>query len=163
MNEPHKNHPAAEHLAALNKSFEHFVATAHAYPRHLVQVKPNERAFSATEIVYHMHDVERLWQRRIRGLLDRTMTHFLQMDPDKEARDGRYNEKPHHAGLEELSNAREETHELIQSLSARDLELAGMHSRYGEMNVYKILETMEGHDRQHAAQLTRTLKELGHH
>jgi len=146
---------------ALNKSFEHFVETAHAYPPHLVQVKPNERAFSATEIVYHMHDVERLWQRRIRGLLDRTMTHFLQMDPDKEALEGRYNEKPHHVGLAQLARAREETHSLISSLSSPELELVGTHSRYGEMNIYKILETMEGHDRQHAAQLARTLKEIG--
>ena len=158
MNDP--THAPADHLAALTKSLAVFVGTAKAYPRELVRQKPTEIAFSATEIVYHMRDVERLWQRRMRGVLDGSMTHFQQMDPDREAREGRYNERPYEDGIAELEKARQETHSLVRGLTGSQMNLSGIHSKYGEMNIHRMLDTMEGHDLQHAAQLARTLKEV---
>lgn len=132
------------------------------YPRELVTQKPTEIAFSATEVVYHMLDVERLWQRRIHGLLDGTMKTFQQMDPDKEAREQRYNEKPYEGGIEKLKRAREETHALVRGMKPDELLLAGMHSTYGEMNTFDILAKLEEHDHTHAAQLERTLAQVSH-
>jgi uncharacterized damage-inducible protein DinB len=150
----------ADHLEALDKSFQVFSAAAKGYPRDLSREKPTATAFSATEIVYHVLDVERLWQRRIRGLLDATMTKFQQMDPDKEARDGRYNEKPYDAGISEWEQARKETITLLREMKPRELLLSGVHSKYGEMNSFAILKIMEEHDRTHAAQLERTLAKV---
>ncbi len=150
-------HRSENLLAALDKSFEVFRTTASNFPRTLIYKKPTEIAFSATEIVYHMVDVERLWQRRIRGLLDGTMKEFLQMNPDTVAIENRYNEKNYEHGIAELAQARKETHGLIQSMKLEAFERAGTHSKYGAMNTYDILETMEHHDRNHAAQLERTL------
>ena len=110
-----------------------------------------------------MLDVERLWQERIHGLLDHTArptvaaTHSQAMDPDKEALENKYNEKPYDDGIAALNKARNETYRLIHSLTDEELERTGIHSKYGPMNVFRILETMEGHDRTHAAQLDRTL------
>jgi uncharacterized damage-inducible protein DinB len=158
MNEnPHR---PEDHLAALDKSFEVFRNTAANYPRQLVREKPSEKAFSATEIVYHMLDVERLWQRRIHGLLDHTLTHFQQMNPDKEAVEQRYNEQPYEHGISELADARVETHRLIRNMKPREFEIAGIHSKYGAMNTFKILETMKDHDHNHAVQLERTLTQV---
>ncbi len=153
-------HHPEKHLAALDKSFGVFFKTAAEYPRTLVREKPSEKAFSATEIVYHMLDVERLWQRRIRGLLDHTLTHFQQMDPDKEAVENRYNEKDYDHGLSELKNARKETHDLVRSMKPREFEIAGTHPKFGELNTFKILETMTDHDHRHEAQLHRTLHQV---
>jgi uncharacterized damage-inducible protein DinB len=149
-----------EHLEALDKSFRVFLDAASSYPRVRVREKPTEIAFSATEIVYHMLDVERLWQSRMRGILAGTMTHFQQMNPDKEAIEQRYNKKDYEQGIMELTKARIETHELIRSLKPHEFEIVGIHSKYGEMNIHKILETMVNHDRDHAAQLDRTLAQL---
>ncbi len=155
----HEHHPEA-HLAALDKSFTVFLQAAEEYPRPLVREKPSEKAFSATEILYHMLDVERLWQKRIRGLLDGTVNQFHQMNPDKEAIEQRYNEREYQPGIPELTKARKETHDLIRTMKPREFELTGTHSKYGEMNTYKILETMTEHDHTHAAQLKRTLFEV---
>ena len=164
MNNPPPASSRESHLAALDSSFEVFLEAARrplltriGTGMSLLRAKPGEKAFSLTEIVYHMLDVERLWQRRMRDLLDGSMKHFQQMDPDKEATEGRYNEKPYEAGVESLIAARAETHELVRSIPEKQMSLAGIHSRYGEMNIYKILETMEGHDRTHAAQIERTI------
>ena len=154
-----------DRLAALDKSFRIFLDASKlpllknegAGGRSLLTAKPSEKAFSVTEIGYHMLDVERLWQRRMRGLLDGTMTHFQQMNPDKEAIEGRYNERPYQEGIDALKTARLESIELVESMSNEQLQLKGIHSRYGEMNILRILEIMEGHDRTHAAQIERTM------
>ena len=149
-----------EMMAALDKSLAVFVRTAETYPRDLVRIKPSEIAFSATEIVYHMLDVERLWQRRIQGLQHGTMKIFQQMDPDKEARDGRYNEKEYDNGIVELRHARSETYRLVSGMSPEDLMIIGTHSKYGPMNTFAVLAKMEDHDRTHTAQMERTLRQV---
>lgn len=152
--------PPDELLAALDKSFQIFLETAHRYPRESVREKPSLTAFSATEIVYHMLDVERLWQARIRGLIDGSMRHFQQMDPDAVAAERRYNEKDYEAGIADLRTARTETEELVRSMKPSDWRLVGTHSKYGDMDAVAILTTMENHDRTHAAQLERTLRQI---
>lgn len=104
-----------------------------------------------------MIDVERLWQSRIRGLLDGSLRHFRQMDPDKEAAEKRYNARNFDRGLRELTMSRAETTRLIAAMKTDDLMITGIHSKFGEMDTIKILQTMEEHDRQHATQLDRTL------
>ncbi|GEM_PF-2688943 len=149
-----------DHLEALDKSIQTFCDAASEYPADLIRLKPTEKAFSATEIVYHMLEVERLWQRRIHGLLDHTSTYFQQMNPDKEAKENKYNEKPYREGIEELKVARQETSKLVRSMKPRELELTGTHSKYGPMNTYKMLSTMSEHDHTHLAQLKRTLLQV---
>jgi uncharacterized damage-inducible protein DinB len=149
-----------ENLEALGESFNVFLDAAMRYPRELVTRKPTEIAFSATEVVYHMLDVERLWQRRIHGLLNGTMRKFQQMNPDKEAREARYNGKPYEEGISELKQARAETYILIRGMEHDALMLAGTHSTYGEMNTFDILAKMEEHDRIHTAQLERTIAQI---
>jgi uncharacterized damage-inducible protein DinB len=161
MNEnPHR---PEEYLEALTKSFNVFLTSASNYPRELVREKPSEKAFSATEVLYHVLDVERLWQRRIHGMLDGTVNTFQQMNPDQVAADERYNERPYDEGIPELTRARAETHTLIRNMKPREFEITGTHSKYGPMNTFKILETLTDHDHTHAAQLERTLLQVTLH
>jgi hypothetical protein len=179
MSNRQKNHAQSlasrrdELLEAFSNSIQVFLATAEQYPRELVRVRPpyeksrsqgdgavEKRPFTAIEIVYHMVDVELLWQYRIKGLLSGELRLFKQMDPDKEALEKRYNTKDFARGLRELAMSRAETTRLIAAMTNDELMLSGIHSKYGEMNTIKILEIMEGHDRQHAAQLERTLAEI---
>jgi hypothetical protein len=89
--------------------------------------------------------------------MERTLTHFEAMNPDQEAVLNRYNEKPFDAGILDMTTARLETHLLIRSLTEDQFDLTGVHSKYGPMNIVRILEIMEQHDRTHAAQMHRTL------
>ena len=157
----------------MSKSIQVFLATAELFPRGRIKARPKyeknsslkvgeveKRPFTATEIVYHMIDVELLWQYRMNGLLSGAFRHFQQMNPDKEALEKKYNARDYTRGLRELAMARSETTRLVSTMTNDQLMLSGLHSKYGEMNMIKILETMEGHDRQHAAQLDRTLESV---
>ena len=150
----------ASTIDELARSGESFRRAAEAFSPSHRREKPTEKAFSATEIVYHMVDVEHLWQRRIDDLLSGASNTFTAMDPDAVARDSKYNEKDYEAGLSLLSEAREASLKLFASLNDEDFMREGMHTRYGPMSIVQVVEKMIGHDKQHEAQLARTLTEV---
>ena len=147
-------------LAALAHSNAAFLDAAHAFPAERRTAKPTQKAFSATEIVYHMLAVEKLWQSRLQRLISGESREFIAMDPDKEAIDNDYNSKDYSDGLEDLLEARRRSLELFRSLLDEQFELTGDHTRYGEMSINRILKIMTAHDLQHAKQLERTEQEL---
>jgi len=145
---------------SLQKSIKLFTEEALQFPQALRTQKPSATAFSATEIVYHMLDVEKLWQYRFDGLLDGSRTTFEAMNPDQVALESNYNSKSYEDGIAALLDLRKKTIALVSHLTPEQSQLSGIHSRYGEMNIMKILETMHNHDLTHKAQLERTLKQL---
>jgi uncharacterized damage-inducible protein DinB len=147
-------------LAALAQSNADFLEAARNFPMERRTEKPTAKAFSATEIVYHMLDVEKLWQRRLQRLISGESRGFIAMDPDKEASENSYNSKDYNEGLEDLLEARRRSLELFRSMDDDQFELTGDHTRYGEMSISRVMEIMTAHDLQHARQLERTLREL---
>jgi hypothetical protein len=151
---------AEDHQAALTESLAIFIAAAERFPRSARRDRPHPGAFTATEIVYHVLAVEALWQERIGNVLTGRSREFIAMNPDEDAAQNHYNDRSFEDGVDELTKRRIETLATIGRLSGEQLLLSGIHSKYGEMSLHKIFETMEGHDKQHAAQLDRTAREL---
>jgi uncharacterized damage-inducible protein DinB len=157
---PNPSTPAADHLAALSESFRIFEDAAMRFPATRRHERPRVGAFSATEILWHMIAVEDLWRLRISNLLtggDRT---FIALDPDADAADNSYNDREFEQGIETFRQKRSDTCSMLGSLTEDELQLTGMHSKYGEMTIHNILEKMTSHDAQHAGQLDRTAREL---
>jgi uncharacterized damage-inducible protein DinB len=144
-------------LKKLQETIKEVTDFAEKYPADLVTVKPDAIAFSANEIIYHLLEVEELWQRRIHQLLHSDDKHFQQINPDELAKEHRYNEQPYREGIEELKTAREETIDLIDAMTDDELHIIGIHSRYGAMDTLRILDIMADHDLQHLRQMERTL------
>ena len=147
-----------DELAKLEKSFLEVMDFAKSYPESLRSVKPDEKAFSATEIIYHLLEVENLWQRRIKMLVTTSDRNFEPIDPDAQAKANNYNSKPFQKGLEDWFEAREETVDLIDEMSESERRIVGIHPKYGEMDTHRIVEIMLNHGKQHLAQLERTVK-----
>lgn len=144
-------------LEKLEQTIAEVTHFANHFPRELVNKKPDAKAFSATEIIYHLVEVDQLWQRRIKQLLTTTDKNFQAIDPDALALENRYNDKPFDAGIEELMDARNDTVDLIETMSEGERRIIGTHSKYGEMDTHRIVETIQEHDLQHLEQLKRTL------
>lgn len=149
-----------EQIATLESTGASFREAATRYPEELRRQKPTDIGFSATEIVYHMLDVEQLWQERLTNLFNGISDQFIAMDPDAVAKNNAYNQKDYDAGLSALERARRRSIEFFHSLTDEEFAREGHHTRYGAMSVARILETMTGHDRQHEEQLARTLNEI---
>jgi uncharacterized damage-inducible protein DinB len=144
----------------LSESLGIFRESAERFPRERRHDRPKEGAFTATEIICHMLAVEDLWRERIAKLISGGDRQFQAMNPDEDARSHGYNDRDYDAGLETLIGKRVDTIALIGRLQPEQFGLTGVHSKYGEMAIHQMFETMESHDRQHAAQLDRTLREL---
>lgn len=147
-------------LQRLQETIKEVTAFAESYPQELLTIKPDAIAFSANEIIYHLLEVEELWQRRIHQLLHSEDKYFQQIDPDTLAKEHRYNEQPFNEGIKEWKAAREETIDLIDAMSEEQRLIIGTHSRYGEIDMYRILDIMAEHDLQHLRQMERTLKQI---
>ena len=147
-----------EKLSRLLETGAIVLAAAESFPRGYVHHKPTPIAFSATEIIYHLCDVDRLWQSRIGLLSVDSPVKFTPFDPDREARDKNYNVQPFSKGIQAFTHARELTIEIIRQLPALQLEAQGEHPKFGTLNVERILEIMADHDLGHVAQLARTEK-----
>ena len=147
-----------QELEKLEQTIAEVTHFANHFPRELVTKKPDAKAFSATEIIYHLVEVEQLWQRRIKQLLTTTGRNFEAIDPDALAIENHYNQKSYDAGIEQLMDARNDTVDLIDAMSESERRIVGIHSKYGEMDTHRIVETMQNHDLQHLEQLKRTLQ-----
>lgn len=144
-------------LIALSKSITDVTEYAKRVPEHLLTLKPDAIAFSVKEIIYHLLEVEELWHRRIRQLLGGNDNRFQQIDPDALAQEHDYNSKSYEDGIHQWETARAETIKIIDTMTEDERNLVGVHSRYGEMNVHRIIEIMTNHDLQHLEQMKRTL------
>jgi len=133
---------------------------AESIPPGLVKEKPSEIAFSISEIIHHLLEVEELWQRRIHQLLHHENPTFQQINPDELAKTNNYNEQDFHSGIAAWGDAREDTLNLVQELEDKELLRKGIHSRYGEMDVHRILDIIADHDLQHLAQMERTVGQI---
>ena len=149
-------------LHRLQETIKQVRSFAERYPDQLVRVKPDPIAFSANEIIYHLLEVEELWQRRIHQLLHSDNKYFQQIDPDILAKDHKYNEQPYKEGIEDWNSAREETIDLIDAMTEDQRTMIGIHSRYGEVDIFRIIEIMADHDLQHLRQMERTLELVRH-
>src|SRR3974390_1214042 len=128
-----------EKKSLLNRTLKQVKEFADAVPPGLYTVKPDQIAFSIQEIVYHLLEVEHLWQRRIHQLLHEDTPHFQQIDPDELAKINRYNEQDYHEGIAKWQRAREETLDLLTNMSDEERARTGIHSRYGEMDTHRII------------------------
>ncbi len=149
-----------EKLSVLNSTFSLVRNFAESVPPALVKEKPSEIAFSVNEIIYHLLEVEELWQRRIHQLLHESAPHFQQINPDELALINHYNDQDFHEGITDWKESREDTIDLVSAMSDEELSRKGVHSRYGEMDVYRILDIMAEHDLQHLRQMERTLRQV---
>lgn len=127
------------------------------YPPALASVKPDEKAFSAVEIVCHLRDVESLWHSRFEKLADEGEVTFVAMNPDKEAIDKAYNKQTVALALQEWTDLRMKTYELLKTMDTTQINKTAIHPRYGAMELPRMLDIMINHDLQHLEQMKRTL------
>jgi uncharacterized damage-inducible protein DinB len=149
-----------DELQKLQETIKQVTNFAERIPPGLYSVKPDVIAFSANEIIYHLLEVEKLWQKRIHQLLHTTDHHFQQIDPDALAKEHRYNEKSYKEGIAKWRTAREETVKLIDGMTDDELQIKGIHSHYGEIDTHNIIDIMTDHDMQHLRQMERTLRQI---
>jgi uncharacterized damage-inducible protein DinB len=148
-------HP--EKVSLLKRTHRAVREFAESIPGPMRTVKPDAVAFSVSEIIHHLRDVEKLWHERFEEMRKKKDVVFEPMDPDGRARDGQYNELPMTDALQQWGELRERTLEVVESMEDEELQNEALHPRYGKMDVRRVLDIMANHDMQHLEQLKRTV------
>lgn len=149
-----------EKLTILERTHRLVKEYAESYPASLASTKPNEKAFSATEIIYHLVEVEKLWHDRFRHMKEKEGALFQAMDPDAVAIANQHNEKSMIDGLHEWGELRTRTFKMINEMDDTLLSRIAVHPRYGDVAISRILDIMANHDLQHLEQMKRVLSQV---
>ena len=150
-----------EKLSILERTHRLVAEFVDGMPDEVASVKPSAEAFSVTEIVFHLADVEQLWHDRFAAMqASESAVVFSPMDPPAVAREKNYNAKPLATGMSEWTALREKTYTLAQSMPEELLHKIASHPRYGEMIIFRMFDIMANHDLQHLEQMKRTLKQV---
>ena len=145
-----------------------------------LRARPAHRAWSATEIICHLRDVEELFELRFRTIvaLDEppilvfgaTLTNLAPwritdlaehpLNPDRWAEDRQYARNDPHDALAAFARRRRIVVGLLRSLAPADWSRRGVHLREGALMLLDWVARLAAHDANHVAQLRRALDGL---
>lgn len=139
--------------------------------------RPGEHAWSATEIVCHLRDVEELFQLRVHSIvaIDDPVILVLgadaselarwriggrishPLDPDRWAEDRQYRRAEASAALAAFRRRRDDVLVLLHGLDDAQWRRRGVHLRRGALSLGEWVSTLAAHDDNHVDQLQRAL------
>ena len=139
--------------------------------------RPAERAWSATEIVCHLRDVDELFQLRFHTILALTDPPILvvgadpehlavwriggavghPLDPDRWAEDRQYGGADIAAAVAAFGRRRRDIVTLLRGLAPHEWERGGIHLRRGRLSLTEWVDGLARHDDNHLDQLGRAL------
>jgi hypothetical protein len=170
--------PLAERLARLRATPERLRALVDAAPPDVARQRPSPAAWSATEILCHLRDVEELFQLRVHTILadDDPLIVTLgarpedlaawgirdgiahPLDPARWAEDRQYASADPGAALAAFARRRADLLRVLGGLSPAQWARTGRHSQRGRLSLGDWMASLAGHDDNHLEQLTRALR-----
>ena len=119
--------------------------------------RPGPDAWSATEILCHLRDIEDFYMGRMQLMLVNDRPTLVVLDPDRWARERQYQRCDAMEALATFRSARAETLAFLDGLTPEQWERSANHPLLGVITVRRIVHSMAKHDRVHLAQLERAL------
>ena len=119
--------------------------------------RPGPEAWSATEILCHLRDIEDFYMGRMQLMLVNDCPTLVVLDPDRWARERQYQRCDALEALATFRSARAETLAFLGGLTPEQWERSANHPLLGVITVRRIVHSMAKHDRVHLAQLQRAL------
>ena len=139
--------------------------------------RPAERAWSATEIVCHLRDVDELFQVRFHTILALPESPILvfgadaedlaawriggavghPLDPDRWAEDRQYRRADPGGAAAAFRSRRRDITALLRGLAPGEWARGGIHLRHGRLSLAEWAARLAAHDDNHLAQLRRAL------
>ncbi len=120
--------------------------------------RPGPNAWSLTEMVCHLRDVEReVHQPRIIAVLDEQQPFMVGVNADSWAETRSYAAQDGPAAVTDYTAARQATLAMLTELDEAAWQRQGQHAFFGQTTLQELVFLAVQHDRNHDAQLTRLL------
>lgn len=145
-------------LAILQETPAKLATLVHGRPDALLRQRPAPGKWSVSEILAHLADAEIVLGFRMRLILGQDGVPIQAFDQDVWAAFTHYDRIPVTESLEQITVLRRANLRLVRSLSAEQLQQAGMHTERGRETVAHLLRMWAGHDLNHRAQVEKILQ-----
>jgi DinB superfamily len=149
-----------ERLDRMRRTPDDVAAVLRDHPDESLTRRPAEAAWSATEIVCHLRDVEEFYTERVRTILTNDEPVLVVLDPDRWAEERQYRRHDPTEALSAFARRRAETLMLLDGLDAEQWERSGLHRLRGRMSIRRIVHGWAKHDELHLDQLARAVADL---
>lgn len=155
-----RGHDASEtqhRLIVLRSTPQTFRTLLAGHPKENITWRPRPDAWSVTEIVCHLRDVEEFYLDRVRVIVanhDPVLTAF---EPERWAIERQYARCACLPALDAFAGRRKETLAVLDALGNEAWERGGAHPLRGWMTVRRIVHGWAKHDIEHADQVRRAL------
>ncbi len=120
--------------------------------------QPGQDAWSLTEMVCHLRDVEReVHQPRFVAVLEEQQPFMVGVNADSWAETRNYEAQDGPAALADYAAARRATVAMLRELAEEAWQRQGQHAFFGKTTLQELVFLAVQHDRNHDTQLTRLL------
>ncbi len=148
--------PFAAHIATLTAFPARLAALVTQLSDTQLHFRPDAKEWSVLENIGHLIEIDPLYVDRIDRILSEECPVFAPFDPDAGVRAADYQ----HQSLTELlatySARRQSTIDGLSTIEPDELTRVGIHAKFGEISVARLVELLAGHDEVHYTQITKT-------
>ena len=138
-----------------------FPARLHAFVTPLtdtqLRFRPHAKEWSILENIGHLIDIDRLYVARIDLMLSSERPHFAPFNPDEQVNAGMYQAKPLAELMATYTELRQATVAGLSTMAPDELTRVGIHTRFGEITITRLVEILVNHDEVHYTQMSNNL------
>jgi DinB superfamily len=150
---------ADERMARLARTPDEVTAALGGRRTAALARRPAPEAWSATEIVCHLRDIEEVFAERVRSILADDEPALAEAGPpERWARERQYARHDPALALAHFRRRRGESLETLVALPPSDWQRGGEHPARGRLTIDLLVAHLAWHDDNHLEQLTRALE-----
>jgi uncharacterized damage-inducible protein DinB len=147
-----------EQMARMERTADDFAAAIRSVPESALSRRPDEKNWSAKEVVCHIRDTEESFMVRFQTIMAMDEPKFLPIEPDRWAIERQYLRNDAGEALQAFRTRRDESLKFLHGLRPDQWERGGMHATRGRMTLKDFVALMAWHDDNHLDQLKRALQ-----
>ncbi len=146
-----------EQMARMERTAEDLAAAVKGVSDTALSKRPDEKNWSAKEVVCHLRDAEEAFLSRFQSIMAMDEPKFPAADPDRTAIERQYARNDAQKAVESFKGRRVETLAFLRELKPEQWERGGVHPARGRMTMKDFVGLMAWHDDNHLDQIKRAL------
>jgi hypothetical protein len=147
-----------EQMARMERAADDFASAIEGVPDAVLGKRPDDKNWSAQEVLCHMRDTEESFMARFQSIMAMDEPKFLPIEPDRWAADRQYRRNDAGEALQSFRTRRDESLRFLRGLRPDQWDRGGIHATRGRMTIKDFAGLIAWHDDNHLDQLKRALQ-----
>ena len=146
-----------EQMARMDRTADDLAAAIKGTPDHLLAKRPDDKNWSALEVLCHLRDTEESFMTRFQTIMAMDEPKFPPAEPDRWPWERQYLRNDAREAIEAFRIRRDESLKFLRGLRPEQMQRGGIHATRGRMTIVDFVGLIAWHDDNHLDQLKRAL------